>query len=365
MAVLATIDQAARAGAAGWTRLGLAVGVSSAAALIGCTAVAFFGEEEDAGPAFSHRIHVIDQGFDCTICHETQEGNVLPTPPAIDQCMLCHASLDLDEEKPLSRQAVGFYVRPRDEAGAVLPEADLVLRPGLPPLSSEVVFDHAVHSAALDGNCLACHVGMDQSERIVPGDALTMTDCVDCHAESGRQDSCSVCHSVIDTNWSPPGHELDWLRHHGEASRDPHPPIAADCAMCHSQASCTACHQSMPPENHDEFFRLRGHGVHADLSRESCLTCHRSDSCVRCHESTRPTSHHGGFGSPANMHCNGCHFPLAGEGCATCHGSAPSHALAAPQPPDHVPGANCRLCHGAGAPLPHPDDGSNCAACHR
>lgn len=350
----------------GWTRLTLVGSVVAAAALIGCTAVAFFGQKGDDQPAFSHRIHVVDEGLDCALCHFTDEGGKLPLPPELSQCGLCHDSLDLDETKPPHKRAAAFFIAPPVAADApVDPEAQPTLRPGLQNFSSEIVFDHTAHSAALGDNCLACHVGLDQSERIVASDALTMTSCVACHEERGRQDSCNVCHSVIDQNWAPPGHDLDWLRFHGEASRDPDPPLVSDCALCHTQSSCTECHQSTPPENHDDFFRLRGHGIIADLSRESCLTCHRADSCIRCHETTRPTSHHGAFGSPVNMHCTGCHFPLAGEGCATCHSSAPSHALAAPQPPDHVPGANCRQCHGAGAPLPHPDDGSNCAACHR
>jgi hypothetical protein len=30
-----------------------------------------------------------------------------------------------------------------------------------------------------------------------------------------------------------------------------------------------------------------------------------------------------------------------------------------------VPSMNCRLCHGAGVPLPHVDNGSDCNSCHR
>lgn len=341
-----------------------ALGIVAALTLIGCSAGALFGPEEDDSPAFPHGVHVDEQGLDCTLCHVTEEGALLPTRPSPELCALCHDSLD--EEKPPEKRAAAFFVPAPPEPGAA-PDAEptLVLRPGSARLSSEVVFDHTAHAAALGEDCLSCHEGFDQSERVIRGPGPTMASCVDCHEERGRQDSCNVCHTTIDRSWAPPGHAHDWLRLHGEASRDPHPPASSDCALCHSQSSCTSCHQSTPPANHDEHFRLRGHGILADLSRETCLTCHRSDSCIACHQTTRPLSHHGAFGSPVNTHCTGCHFPLGGEGCATCHKSAPSHALAAPQPPGHVPGANCRLCHGAGAPLPHPDDGSHCAGCHR
>lgn len=345
-------------------RVAFAVAALGGAALFGCAAVAFFGPRDET-PVFPHRVHVVEQGLDCVLCHFTEDGATSPLPPDAGQCALCHD--DLDAEKPPHKRAAAFFVAPGDVVpeGGGDQEPTLALRPGLRRFSDEVRFDHTAHAAALGDDCLACHVGLDESERLTARDALTMSSCVDCHDARGREDTCATCHTVIDRTWSPPNHATAWTRLHGEASRDPAPSSEVACLLCHSQSSCTECHQSTPPENHDEFFRLRGHGVLADLSRESCATCHRADSCISCHQSTRPLSHHGSFGAPRNDHCYGCHFPLAGEGCATCHRGTPSHALAAPQPPDHVPGANCRQCHGAGAPLPHADDGSACALCHR
>jgi hypothetical protein len=71
------------------------------------------------------------------------------------------------------------------------------------------------------------------------------------------------------------------------------------------------------------------------------------------------------FGSPQNTHCLSCHLPLQGEGCFTCHKGTPSHQTAAPMPANHLPSMNCRQCHGLTAPLPHPDNGSLCTACHK
>lgn len=352
MAVLASPSAAL-----GWRRPQLLALGFAGVALIGCAAVAMFGKQ-DPVVVFPHRVHVIDQGLDCATCHYIEEGTALPLPPDATQCSLCHDGLD--EEKPEHKRASALFVPAPGGA-----EDELVLRPGFDRFASEVKFDHSAHIATLEENCLACHAGLDESDALRPSDAQTMQSCIDCHDERGRADSCSACHSEVDRNWAPPSHAVGWTFLHGEASRDAHSTTSMDCSLCHSQASCTDCHRSTPPSNHDEHFRLRGHGVFADLSREGCATCHTSDSCIRCHESTRPLSHHGSFGSPLNTHCTGCHFPLASESCSTCHRDAPSHALAAPQPPGHVPGANCRLCHGAGAPLPHVDDGSNCAFCHR
>jgi hypothetical protein len=43
----------------------------------------------------------------------------------------------------------------------------------------------------------------------------------------------------------------------------------------------------------------------------------------------------------------------------------PSHSTAAPQPPSHSPGMNCRQCHGISAPLPHVTKGEDCNICHQ
>jgi hypothetical protein len=101
------------------------------------------------------------------------------------------------------------------------------------------------------------------------------------------------------------------------------------------------------------------------MDRESCATCHDSDSCDRCHDEIRPQSHVGMWGEPRDRHCLACHEPLRGESCAVCHEATPSHDQATPLPPDHLPGMNCRMCHGNGQPLPHEDNGQTCTSCHR
>ena len=139
------------------------------------------------------------------------------------------------------------------------------------------------------------------------------------------------------------------------------------CALCHTQSTCVTCHQDQPPQNHNNFFRNRGHGVAASMDRRNCATCHRSDFCNRCHSETKPLSHMPAWGSPVNLHCNGCHFPVAtpGQSCVVCHKGTPSHNFAAPMPPGHNPAMNCRQCHGVTQPLPHSDPGIECILCHR
>ena len=66
------------------------------------------------------------------------------------------------------------------------------------------------------------------------------------------------------------------------------PPMENRCSLCHTESTCAACHQDTPPDNHNNFWRLRGHGVQARVDRDSCATCHRTDFCDRCHFETRP-----------------------------------------------------------------------------
>lgn len=302
-----------------------------------------------SGPGFPHAVHV-EQGFDCATCHEPAEGADLPSMPSVDACLLCHE--EMDDDKPPERRASALF-------------AGDAIRPGVLRLDPEVRFSHGAHAGYLDGDCSACHGGIESSARVLASDALAMDDCTACHDRSGVDPSCATCHTQIDRDRPPATHLRAWTELHGEASLARGPETANRCDLCHVESSCNQCHNETRPQSHTNFWRLRGHAVPASLSRSECAVCHRDDFCTRCHDSTRPLSHVGAFGSVLNQHCLGCHFPLRTEGCFVCHKATPSHQLAAPQPADHAPGANCRLCHGFSAPLPHVDDGSNCALCHQ
>ncbi len=345
MAVLNTSGHA-RAGEGGSL---IAAGVLFAAlSLGGCVLQGLWGSGESE-PGFDHQVHVVQEGLDCGFCHETLEGEELPSMPALDMCMLCHEGMD--EDKPLERRAEAFFVggEARPRAGA---------------LADELIFSHAYHVDMSGGDCLACHEGFDESVRVRPEDAISMDDCTSCHEVFSIDPACSTCHSEVGLDWAPPSHAFAWDKQHGQEFRARGEEVASRCDMCHEESMCIQCHQNEPPTGHDNFFRLRGHAIPASLDRARCLTCHRDDFCQRCHENVEPLSHKGMFGSPRNNHCLGCHFPLKNEGCITCHKGTPSHQLGAPQPPDHTPGANCRLCHGPSAPLPHADNGSQCSICH-
>ena len=179
--------------------------------------------------------------------------------------------------------------------------------------------------------------------------------CADCHDDGRSRDT------------KPADHTLAWEKVHGQWIRKEGFKSDSTCLICHTESTCSSCHQREKPQNHNQFWRLRGHGLAVGLARSRCFSCHRgADFCDRCHSETRPQDHLATWGAPSNQHCLSCHFPLSsvgGQKCAVCHGGTPSHTAAPAQPANalHVVGANCRSCH---SPLRHPDNGMSCTTCH-
>jgi hypothetical protein len=166
----------------------------------------------------------------------------------------------------------------------------------------------------------------------------------------------------------PPSHDADFLSSHGArlAAGD-----AADCASCHTEQSCTDCHDGLvaPVSVHPIGWRVV-HGFEATNDATSCTSCHTATRfCSSCHiESdlvslpTRPApptlqahppgwmtpgsaTHHGDEARANLMSCATCH---TGASCATCHATVNPHGAGFAD--------RCRRMLDAGAPT--------CARCH-
>ena len=320
-----------------------------ATSLMGC--VWFEALDPGAKPfAFSHKFHVVDQGLNCTSCHRNADKADEPGMPSASQCALCHD--EADSAKPPERRVASLFEGKKYKAQHVM------------ALGGEVVFSHKSH-ATRGQECSTCHADIAANDVLTPALAPSMDSCTACHAKTGAANTCDVCHNEIRADLAPPNHRTNWKRLHGEIVRECKRDTASRCEMCHKESGCTACHQTELPDNHNGFWRRRGHGLAASMDRQNCATCHQASSCDLCHQETKPQNHTSGFGSPNDRHCMSCHQPLGNESCVVCHKSTPSHALATPKPPDHNPAMNCRLCHGNGQPLPHFDNGDNCNSCHQ
>jgi len=298
--------------------------------------------------AFSHRIHA--EELECTDCHLGAEDEDVAGIPGLAQCLLCHE--EGDEEVPPERRIEALFAE------------EEFLATNVYALDDEVIFSHPDH-ASIAPECSACHKGIETSDDVAQLERLSMDSCMNCHETLGISTECSTCHSQLSTQTAPRTHDDNWIRWHGPQFRAGSEAPAQRCDLCHESSSCDACHLIDPPQNHTNYWRQRGHAITSSMDRESCSACHRSDFCNRCHEDAIPMNHTGMWGNARNNHCVTCHFPLKSEGCITCHKGTPSHATAAPLPPDHTPALNCRQCHGLSAPLPHVDNGSQCTLCHR
>jgi hypothetical protein len=295
---------------------------------------------------FSHAVHGGQPGLTCSLCHGQPGAQMRMPGPQL--CKPCHVELGIARERVDLDELFDESGRWRGERRARLPE--------------EIRFDHASHAAA---DCASCHGDIAASDG-VPAPALTKRDCMDCHAASGASEECATCHRSIDASWRPPSHGTGWAERHGLVVRACSERDVDRCELCHdAERSCNVCHREQLPRDHTNHWRVRGHGIAVRIDRTRCSTCHRSDFCDKCHEETQPRSHVGGWGAPQDRHCVSCHFPLRDTGCVTCHKATPSHAAATPLPQDHHAAMNCRMCHGAGVRLPHPDNGSVCTVCHR
>jgi len=320
----------------------------SALALAGCV---LFGTGEKRF-AFSHERHVSKEKLDCENCHADAAASDEPGMPSRDTCDVCHQGID--EAKPAERRIAGLFHG--EEFSAAHASA----------LSSELVFSHQRHASVLA--CNLCHEGIESNERVTSLARPTMALCTDCHREKKAPSECATCHKEIREAWAPPSHRSNWKRIHGQTVRA-HSDLTADgCWLCHTESTCSTCHQSEKPENHDNFWRQRGHGVVAMMDRENCAACHEPASCERCHADVKPKNHVGNWGAPRDNHCLVCHQPLSQEGCSACHPMAKSHLSAPPKPPSHYIGMDCRSCHTYGRHPPlefsHVDNGDDCNSCH-
>ncbi len=301
------------------------------------------------GPTFSHKTHVEGEELECIDCHLGYEDKESSGYPRLKACMLCHE--DFDEEAEPEARAAAFF-----EDGKYL-----VSR--VNELDLEISFSHIAHVTDEEG-CMECHAEVVGTHEVRPYMAMTMGQCVDCHAEQGEPVACDSCHEEIRVDTKPRSHDGAWGQFHGIDVRNRSELTVDRCDMCHEESACATCHEEVPPANHNNYWRRSSHGLTAQMDRANCATCHTPDYCDRCHTAVEPQSHSGLFGATKNTHCFGCHLSGSSQqSCNLCHVTgAPSHALAPPKPIGHNPASDCRECH---LFISHVDNGDDCNACHQ
>ncbi|MCB1061199.1 MAG: cytochrome c3 family protein [Calditrichaeota bacterium] len=289
--------------------------------LLAVLTVALFanaGPEENPKSAFSHGLHVDENGMACTDCHSaaasstTGKDNLLPKWAV---CSECHTADDIANKGVQLGEAKDGFVF--DSEGAYLQK-----------------FPHQKHVKDANLECAVCHGNLD--EPVMDGKLghfPRMPQCIECHTERNVAMECNTCH-MPDDKLTPEDHDLLWTQRHGISSTM----SDAQCMMCHrsgTELDCQACHQgdvtSKPhPENY-----IFSHGQDAHLSDMRCATCHEQRSfCLDCHRDMNvlPADHfragfltmdggtHGEFAQFDLESCMSCHdTPNAEPTCARCH----------------------------------------------
>lgn len=87
--------------------------------------------------------------------------------------------------------------------------------------------------------CMACHRGLDDSEKISAANRPQMADCLVCHNKIDPPDSCAFCH-VAGAKLTPANHVGEFIDTH---TRKDSGLDYASCAICHGRKfSCLGCH---------------------------------------------------------------------------------------------------------------------------
>ncbi len=299
-------------------------------------------KENEYKLAFSHNLHVTENGIACADCHGKPTGGHF-SAAGHDACKECHG--DWIETKEIGEKTCGKCHKAKDPK--YLPKAEYSK-----PASNAVAMAGGLfrHTEALTNRCADCHgLLMDKKLTLVP--EFTRKEKVRIRDQAHRWEmSCSACHEKMDRRTPPPSHAQNWTRRHGEMGTQPD----NACGVCHSEKSCRECHQVTMPASHNNLWRLKTHGIQAAWDRQRCLVCHRQDSCSACHASTRPQTHNAAWNK---THCNNCHpGKSTGTGCTLCHATDISS-----HPNPHSAGwlqKHCNNCH------PGTPDAENCAVCH-
>lgn len=309
---------------------------------------------------FDHKAHVA-RGPTCTDCHEGAESKDHAGMPTIDQCLECHE--EIDGPKPPEKTAKSFL----DPATGKPRWSQFTKQPAF------VQFSHKPH-ADKKVACGQCHAGIEESTRTGPELALTMDGCVACHEKQNGPKDCAKCHATIGVASKPSNHDPKWKGVHGPLVRTgktvpgKSARTADNCALCHTEQTCAACHAKTPALNHDKAWQGR-HGAVVRAGKftgpgESCAMCHTQPTCTTCHAKTRPQNHDADWQNRHGAIAKSGGTGASGETCAMCHTQAScSDCHASTKPASHDKLWETR--HGQVVRRGAPEGrGETCAMCH-
>jgi hypothetical protein len=139
--------------------------------------------EEEQPIAFTHRVHVVENGIQCQFCHVGVDQSPVASIPSVEKCMGCHGHIATTS--PEIQKLADYWERQEP-----IPWVRVNRQP------SYVHFNHQPHIAA-GVNCGSCHGDVKNMTDAEPVVNMNMGFCLDCHAEQDNKDAlwdCAVCH---------------------------------------------------------------------------------------------------------------------------------------------------------------------------
>mgnify|MGYP001225898783 CR=1 FL=1 len=152
--------------------------------------------------------------MDCRYCHTSVEYSQESNIPATETCMNCHRVVGT-ENKELKR------VRESMESGNPIDWNRVHMLPDF------VFFNHSVHITAGVG-CASCHGRVDQMEKVMQVEPLSMSWCLDCHRNPDNH--IRPIDQITNMEWLPPDNH-DELVKQDIIDRNISP--SEDCTACH------------------------------------------------------------------------------------------------------------------------------------
>ena len=391
--------------------------------------VTWTGYAPEAGNVvFSHPAHAEalrekgEPARDCATCHVAEAGERMAVERAVvGTCLTCHAP---GTESHFDVAAVDCAECHMPLAAATRLASERIAEFPRPPNHDlpDFLFAHGAAAETEAQDCAVCHAREScerchlDADRLGPVVALArdarvaalvggrpgtwpeppshdspdwirlharaaredIADCASCHA----RDSCAVCHMAADqpgviarlpaarpggptgvrlVGALPAGHTIDFVANHGTAAALGAP----DCAACHTERQCVACHDGVgSPGFHPVDFVVR-HGPEAFANDLECASCHSREAfCRDCHEGAgvaaagRSSAYHDAVPDWLIAHGRAARQDL--EACTTCHQertclrchSAKSGLRVSPHGPGFDPDRvadrstmSCAICH--------------------
>ena len=163
---------------------------------------------------YSHKVHAGDLGIDCRYCHTTVEISASANVPPTQTCMNCHTLVKPESEKMAPLLASWQTGKPIEWIRVHM-------------LPDYAYFNHSAHISVGVG-CASCHGNVDEMEKVMQVESLSMSWCLDCHKNPNEH--LRPISEVTNMKWETPQNQLEFA---AKVIKEKNITPPVDCSGCH------------------------------------------------------------------------------------------------------------------------------------